>query len=56
MNWAEFFAMGGKALYVWGSFGVTLVVMLGEVILVRSRGRTIRAQLGRNGNEILELE
>lgn len=48
MNWAEFFAMGGKALYVWGAYGVTLVVMLGEMILLWQRGRTIRREIGQS--------
>jgi heme exporter protein D len=34
---AEFFAMGGYALYVWSSFGVCALVLLLEPLLVRSR-------------------
>ncbi len=40
MNWgspAEFFAMGGYALYVWGSFGLTALFMVIEPVLVRKR-------------------
>ena len=33
----EFFNMGGYALYVWGSFGMTALLMLAEPILVRNR-------------------
>jgi len=33
----EFFAMGGYALYVWGSFGVTAVLMVIEPLLLRKR-------------------
>lgn len=44
---AEFFAMGGYAFYVWGSFGVTLVVMVAEIIMVRHQHRTLRQRLGR---------
>jgi heme exporter protein C len=29
-SWAEFLAMGGYGLYVWGSFGVTAVVLVGS--------------------------
>jgi heme exporter protein D len=42
MQWnsvAEFWAMGGHGFYVWGSFGVTALVMLGESLLIR-RQRT----------------
>ncbi len=42
---SEFFAMGGYALYVWGSFVVVVVCMAGEVMLLRQRGKSIRAQL-----------
>jgi len=27
MNWAEFFAMGGYAFYVWASYAVAAVVL-----------------------------
>jgi heme exporter protein D len=44
MSWgspAEFFAMGGYGLYVWGSFGVCAVLMILEPILVRKRQSSI---------------
>lgn len=34
---SEFFAMGGYAFYVWGSFGVTLLCLVAEVWLLRQR-------------------
>jgi heme exporter protein D len=37
MNWAEFFAMNGYAFYVWGSYGVALLVFAIEIALVRNR-------------------
>jgi heme exporter protein D len=40
MNWQsfdQFLHMGGYGLYVWGSYAVTLAVMLAEVALVRRR-------------------
>ena len=46
-SWSDFFAMGGYALYVWGSFIVVAVFMAGEVVLVGHRTRTIKAQLQR---------
>jgi heme exporter protein D len=36
----DFFAMGGYAWYVWGSYGMTLVLLLLEVILLRNRSRS----------------
>jgi heme exporter protein D len=46
MNWnsaAEFFAMGGYGLYVWGSFGVTALVIAGEMLSLRSRRKALLA-------------
>ena len=37
MNWAKFWDMGGYAFYVWGSFGVALISMGAEVLLLRRR-------------------
>ena len=34
---AEFFAMGGYALYVWSSFGVCALVLLLEPLVIRAR-------------------
>lgn len=42
MNWnsaSEFFQMGGYGLYVWGSYAVTLVLMLAEPVLAAQRRR-----------------
>lgn len=36
-SWAEFFHMGGYALYVWGSYAVTAVLIAGEIVLLRAR-------------------
>jgi heme exporter protein D len=44
---ADFFAMGGYALYVWGSFGVCAVAMVLEPILVRQRRNNILQSLRR---------
>jgi heme exporter protein D len=41
----EFWAMGGYGLYVWGSFGVTVLLMGGEVILAGRHHRRTRESL-----------
>jgi len=43
MDWGEFFAMKGYAFYVWGSYGLALLIFIVEVALVRHR-RTIALQ------------
>jgi heme exporter protein D len=52
MNWhspADFFAMGGYALYVWGSFGACALALAMEPLLVGKRHgdvlRSLRRQL-----------
>lgn len=45
MNWSEFFAMGGYALYVWGSYGVTVLVLAIEVVLVLRKKRSVLRRL-----------
>lgn len=48
MQWnsvSEFFAMGGYALYVWGSFGATALVMLIESLMIRSRRKEVLCEL-----------
>ena len=38
-SWNDFWAMGGRGLYVWGSYGVTLLMILIEVVLLRRNSR-----------------
>lgn len=48
MQWnslSEFFAMGGYALYVWGSFGITVMVGAVEVLLVNHQRKEIQRNL-----------
>jgi len=44
---SEFFAMGGYALYVWGSFGVTALLMVVEPLLVRQRRKAVIQRVSR---------
>ena len=34
---SEFFAMGGYAFYVWGSYGVTFLLLAAEILMVLKR-------------------
>jgi heme exporter protein D len=60
MNWnsaSEFFAMGGYALYVWGSFGVCALAFVAEPFLIGRRHKDIVRTLRRQVlAEKLELE
>ena len=50
MNWnsaEQFFAMGGYALYVWGSFVVCAVIMVMEPNLAKRRQKAILLALRR---------
>ena len=45
MQWgsaAEFFAMGGYGLYIWGAYGMTALVLALELIALVRRGRALR--------------
>ncbi|WP_456447950.1 heme exporter protein CcmD [Thiolapillus sp.] len=44
---SEFFSMGGYALYVWGSFGVTALLMIIEPILVHQRRKAVLQRISR---------
>lgn len=41
-SFSDFLAMGGYGFYVWGSFGVTALIMAVEpIVVVRNRKSTI---------------
>jgi heme exporter protein D len=45
MQWssaAEFFAMGGYGLYIWGAYGVTALVIALELVALEKRRRALR--------------
>ena len=44
-SWAEFWVMGGYAVYVWGSVGVTALLLALEVWQARWAHRAVVAQL-----------
>lgn len=46
-SWSDFLAMGGYALYVWGSYAVTAGLIAVEVImLVLRRRNALRSAVG----------
>lgn len=47
MSLAEALDMGRHAPYVWGSYGVMALCIVGEVVWLLVRRRTIRARVGR---------
>jgi len=54
-SWADFWAMGGYGLYVWGSLGVCLLALALEVLVLdhkrRALIRTIRNQASADARE-----
>ncbi len=49
MKWQsleQFLSMGGYALYVWGSYGVAVAVVVIELALLRARTRGARKLAG----------
>ena len=50
MQWnsvADFLAMGGYGLYVWGAYALTALLIGAESVVLIRRGRTLRAKAGR---------
>ncbi|MDP1535757.1 MAG: heme exporter protein CcmD [Burkholderiales bacterium] len=49
-SWSNFWAMGGYGLYVWGSYAVTIALIIAEIALLRMRRRaaldTLRQHIG----------
>ena len=44
-SWADFWAMGGYAVYVWGSMGVTFALLAVEALQARVARGQVLAQL-----------
>jgi len=45
-SWSDFLAMGGYALYVWGSYAVTAGLITVEVIMLLVRRRNAVKRVG----------
>jgi heme exporter protein D len=55
MQWgsaSEFFAMGGSALYIWGAYGMTVLIVALEFTSLLRRARTLREAAGRSAQAI----
>ncbi len=53
MTMQEFFAMGGYALYVWPAYGLTLIVLLANIIIpVVQRKQFFVNALKKNGKKL----
>jgi heme exporter protein D len=46
-SWSDFWRMGGYGFYVWGSYGVTAIGVLLEVILLKRAAGDTRRRLKR---------
>lgn len=46
-SWQNFLAMGGYGLYVWGSYAVTLVVLVAEILELIMRRRGVIGRLAK---------
>ena len=46
-SWSDFLTMGGYALYVWGSYALTLVVLIGEIVALVMRRRGVIERLAK---------
>ena len=48
MSIGEFFAMGGFGYYVWMSMGMALILMLGEVFVLKQQRKDVLKQIQRS--------
>ena len=48
-SWSEFWAMGGYALYVWGSYAATAAVIVAEIVMLRLRRRAALDRIRESG-------
>ena len=48
-SWDNFLAMGGYAFYVWGSYLVTLGLVIAEIVLLALRKRSALARFRLHG-------
>jgi heme exporter protein D len=44
-SWADFWAMGGHAFFVWMSYGALLVAVVVEVVLLQARRKRALAAI-----------
>jgi heme exporter protein D len=49
---SEFFAMNGYGFYVWSAYGVTALVLVVELIALRSRRRSVLEEARLTVNDV----
>lgn len=47
MNWSEFFHMGGYAFFVWTSYGLTLIVMVANIVAPMMQRKKVISRIKR---------
>jgi len=60
-SWSAFMDMGGAAFYVWGSYGVTALLVIVELVMLRARRvsstrRLYRLQRAAAGRKLSEAQ
>lgn len=45
MDWSKFFSEGGYGFYVWGSYGLALLFLGGEVLVLLRRRKALPEHL-----------
>jgi heme exporter protein D len=49
MNLGDFFAMGGYGFFVWGSYAVTAILIVAEIVALRLRYKAAQRAVGHAG-------
>ena len=55
-SWENFWAMGGYGFYVWGAYGMTVAVLVLEVVLLRARRARARSEIARELRARIQAE
>lgn len=46
-SWSEFFAMGKHGDYVWASYGITFLALVGMIVVIRFGMKNLRTELAK---------
>jgi heme exporter protein D len=49
-SWQDFWSMGGSGRYVWGAYGLFVLALIAEILLLRTRTRRAREAVRRTAD------
>jgi heme exporter protein D len=55
-SWENFWAMGGYGFYVWGAYGMSVAILVLEVVLLRTRRARAKSEIARELRTRIQAE